>query len=105
MVAVAIGTAVVAMGTAGRIMGTAVVAIGTVVVATGAATGAGFFFFMDRNPKAPQQIWRKQQIPRVRRNHAHQGQPPPSVVVLLVAISTLARRRRHAGRGYRGHWE
>merc|ERR1719362_60984 len=84
------GTCVmVVRGTAGRIMGTAAVAMGTVVVATGA--GTAFFFFLDRKGMLapPQHKQRKQQMPRARRNQAHQGQPPPSVDV-VVAIKRAA---------------
>merc|ERR1719480_191533 len=106
------GTAVVAMGTcvmvvrgaAGRIMGTAAVAMGTVVVATGAATGAALFFFLESKGMLmpPQQIERQQQMPKARRNQAHQGQPPPSVDV-VVAIKTDLSTGRGRGAPGQGH--
>merc|ERR1719350_978065 len=86
-VAVAIGTVAVAIGavaigTAGLIIGTAVVVMGTVVVGTGADAGFGFFFIVRKG-----MLIAPEQMPNAKRNHAHQGQPPPSVVVVVATVT------------------
>mmetsp|Transcript_51234 Transcript_51234/g.136764 ORF Transcript_51234/g.136764 Transcript_51234/m.136764 type:complete len:96 (-) Transcript_51234:41-328(-) len=75
--------------------------MGTVVI-TGVCNGTGltksaarcsFRFEPEAQanpPGMPQKSARQQQIPNISRNHAHHGQPPPSVVVAVVVVDVTA---------------
>ena len=100
---VVIGLFMVATGTP-VVMGLFMVAIGTAAVARGTGcgctngrvsyvyTGAATGFLRRQSgiaPPAPQHSSKIQQGRTVTKNHAHHGQPPPSVVVTVVVVLGL----------------
>ena len=94
----AIGTAVVAIGTVGTDLAIDIVTIdlsmatveaGGVIIDGRCSVGActvSFFLFMKEMAPSPQQTNNTWQVVGILRNHAHLGQPPPSVVVAVVVV-------------------
>ena len=94
----AIGTVLVAIGTVGTDLAIDIVVIdlskgrvvaGGVIIDGRCSVGActvSFFLLMKGIAPGPQQANNTQQISNIRSNHAHHGQPPPSVVVAVVVV-------------------
>mmetsp|Transcript_53792 Transcript_53792/g.144016 ORF Transcript_53792/g.144016 Transcript_53792/m.144016 type:complete len:105 (-) Transcript_53792:37-351(-) len=89
MVAVVLGTPCLT-----PVVGT-VVMMGVCTDAAGRTVCAGSFFRWTYLKKGKwnnsrQHTFRQQPIPKAKRNHAHQGHPPPSVVMAVVVVAVAA---------------